>query len=99
MSPEQARGIYALGADGAIKEVARDLGRLDGVFEMDDGTVLVTDWNSGSLSRWSPKTGMEPLAKGFKGPADFCVVPEGQGLLVVVPDLVKSELRMVRLTR
>ena len=67
LSPQQARGIYALGADGAIKNVARDLGRLDGVFEMDDGTVLVTEWNSGSLSRWSSTTGMEPLAKGFKG--------------------------------
>lgn len=28
LSPQQARGIYALGADGAIKEVAKDLGRL-----------------------------------------------------------------------
>lgn len=40
---------------------------------------------------------MEPLAKGFRGQADFCVVRDGQGLMVVVPDLVKSELRMVRL--
>jgi sugar lactone lactonase YvrE len=99
MSAEQARGIYALGPGGEIKVLAKDLGRLDGVFEMDDGTLLVTDWNSGSLSRWSAKTGMEPLAKGFKGPADFCVVPQADGLLVVVPDLVKSELRMVRLSR
>lgn len=43
LSPQQARGIYALGADGAIKEVARELGRLDGIYEMDDGTFLVTD--------------------------------------------------------
>lgn len=66
---------------------------------MDDGTFVVTEWNSGSLSRWSPQTGLEPLAKGFKGPADFCVVPDGPGLLVIVPDLVKSELRIVRLSR
>jgi hypothetical protein len=39
------------------------------------------------------------LATGFKGPADFCVVPEAQGLMVVVPDLVKSEVRMIRLAR
>lgn len=43
--------------------------------------------------------GPEPLAKGFKGPADFCVVPEANGFLVVVPDLVQSELRIVRLAR
>lgn len=42
---------------------------------------------------------MEPLAKGFKGPADFCVITDAHGLLVVVPDLVKSELRMIRLVR
>jgi sugar lactone lactonase YvrE len=99
MSPDQARGIYALTAGGEIKTLARDLGRLDGLYEMDDGTLLATDWNSGSLFRWSAKTGMEKLASGFKGPADFCVVPESGGLLVVVPDLVKSELRLVRLAR
>jgi sugar lactone lactonase YvrE len=99
MSAEQPRGIYSLGAGAEIKVLAKDLGRLDGVFEMDDGTLLVTDWNSGSLSRWSAKAGMETLAKGFKGPADFCVIPDAQGLLVIVPDLVKSELRMVRLAR
>jgi hypothetical protein len=31
------------------------------------------------------------------GPADFCAVPQGKDLLVVVPDLVKSELRLARL--
>jgi sugar lactone lactonase YvrE len=99
MSPQQARGIYSLGGGGEIKVLAKELGRLDGVFELDDGTLLVTDWNSGSLSRWSATAGLQPLARGFKGPADFCVVSEAQGLMVVVPDLVKNELRMVRLAR
>jgi hypothetical protein len=99
MSPEQARGIYSLGANGEIKELAKDIGRLDGLYQLNDGTILATDWNSGSLFRWSPKTGMETLASGFKGPADFCVVPESKGYMVVVPDLVKGELRMVRLTK
>lgn len=66
---------------------------------MRDGSLLVTDWNSGSLSQWSPKTGMRGLAKGFKGPADFCVVPDDKGLTVVVPDLAKSEPRFVRLAK
>lgn len=99
MSAEQPRGIYALSPGGEIKTLAKDVGRLDGLYEMDDGTLLVTDWNTGSLFRWSAK-GTETLAKGFKGPADFCVVPEAGGvLLVVVPDLVQSELRFVRLTK
>jgi sugar lactone lactonase YvrE len=97
LSPEQARGIYAVSAAGDVKPLSKDLGRLDGLYQMDDGTLLVTDWNSGSLLRWSEKGGTTSLASGFKGPADFCVVPEAGGLLVVVPDLVKSELRLIRL--
>jgi hypothetical protein len=64
-----------------------------------DGSLLLTDWNTGSLAHWSAKGGMQPLAKGFKGPADFTVVPEAKGLLVVVPDLAKSELRFIRLAQ
>ena len=96
MSAEQPRGIYSVDARGEIKTLAKDIGRLDGLYQMDDGSLLVTDWNSGSLFRWSAK-GIETLAKGFKGPADFCVIPEANGFLVIVPDLVQSELRMVRL--
>jgi hypothetical protein len=98
-APEQPRGIYALGGGGEIKTLAKDLGRLDGLYQLDDGTLLVTDWKTGSLFRWSEKSGVETLAKGFKGPADFGVVPESGGLLVVVPDLVQSELRVVKLAR
>lgn len=98
-SAEERRGIYSVTPTGEIKTLAKDVGRLDGVYEMDDGSLLITDWGSGSLSRWTASSGMEPLAKDFKGPADFCVIPEGNGLLVVVPDLVKSELRFVRLAR
>jgi hypothetical protein len=94
--PDQPRGIYALGADGKVKTLARDLGRLDGVYQAKGGTLLVTDWASGALLAWSAKGGKQTLASGFKGPADFCVVPEKDGLLVAVPDLVKSELRLVR---
>jgi sugar lactone lactonase YvrE len=98
MSPDQPRGIYSVDAGGEVKTLAKDIGRLDGLYQMDDGSLLVTDWNSGSLFRWSGK-GIETLAKGFKGPADFCVIPEANGFLVIVPDLVQGELRMVRLAR
>jgi len=97
MSAEQPRGIYSLGAGGELKALSKELGRLDGLYEMSDGTLLATDWNSGSLFSWTPKTGMKTLASGFKGPADFCVVREAKAYLVVVPDLVKGELRMIRL--
>ena len=96
-SDKEARGIYALDAKGEVKALSKPLGRLDGLYEMKDGTLLVTDWNSGTLFTWSEKTGMQTLASGFKGPADFCVVANAKGLMVVVPDLVKGELRMVQL--
>jgi len=61
--------------------------------------MLVTDWKAGFLLWWDRTAGVKRLATGFKGPADFCVVSEAQGLMVVVPDLVKSELCMIRLAR
>jgi hypothetical protein len=82
-----------------VKPISAEIGRLDGLYETQDGTLLATDWDSGSLFAWSEKGGMRKLATGFKGPADFCVVPSGKGLLVVVPDLVKSERRFVQLGR
>ena len=91
-------GIYSVDAGGDLKALSKDLGRLDGVVQLDDGTLLVTDWKSRSLFRWDPKMGVEILVTGFKGPADFCLVPEAEGFLVVVPDLVKSELRVIRLS-
>jgi hypothetical protein len=98
-SQDEARGIYTLSSDGEPKALSKPLGRLDGVYQMQDGTVLVTDWNAGALATWSATREMEPLASGFKGPADFCVVPNAEGFMVVVPDLVKRELRMVQLAQ
>lgn len=46
---------------------------------------------------WSDKAGMTTIASGFKGPADLCAFPHDGGLMVVVPDLVKSELRLIQL--
>jgi hypothetical protein len=93
---DKPRGIHMFAPNGEISELGAPIGRLDGVYELRDGTgLLVTDWNSGTLSRWSPAMGMTPLARDFKGPADFCVL----GTTVYVPDLVKSELRIVRLGR
>ena len=98
-SDKEPKGIYSVNAKGEIKDLAKDIGRLDGVYQMKDGTVLATDWNSGSLFSWSAKDGKQTLASGFKGPADFCVMSQGDKYLVVVPDLVKSEVRMIRLSR
>lgn len=96
-SNEEARGIYAMMPGGEPKALAEGIGRLDGIYQVKSGDLLVTDWDTGSLNLWSAKAGLQKLAADFKGPADFAVVPNDGGLLVVVPDLVKSELRLLQL--
>ncbi|HEX2255140.1 MAG TPA: hypothetical protein VHG92_00315 [Afifellaceae bacterium] len=96
-SAEEPRGIYRMEPGGEPTALAEELGRLDGVYEMEDGTLLVTNWDAGALGAWDDSMGFQELATGFQGPADFAVVPNDEGLLVVVPDLVTSELRLIRL--
>ena len=67
----------------------------NGLYPARDGSLLVTDWNSGSFFQWSAAGGRNELAKGFKGPADFCVM----GDTAYVPDLPGSVLRIIKLTR
>jgi hypothetical protein len=73
------------------------IGMLDGLFVMSDGDILATDWMSGSLFQWNKTMGIKKLATDFKGPADFCAFENAKGLMVVVPDLVKGEMRFVQL--
>ena len=96
-SPKDPRGIYSLGRHGGTKTLADGVGQLDGVYQMKDGSLLITDWKSGSFSHWSAKGGLKPLATGFKGPADFCVMPDVKGLTAYVPDLVQGQVRIVKL--
>ena len=97
LSPDKPRGIYALGVSGQIKKLSEPIGRLDGIYELRDGSYLATDWNSGSLFQYLASGEMRKLADGMKGPADFCVIPQAGGLTVVVPDLVQGQLRFVQL--
>lgn len=97
-SANEPRGIHALAPGGDVKALADAVGQLDGVYQGADGTILYTDWKSGSLLARRASGEVLTLARGFKGPADFCVLPEDGGrLLVAVPDLVKSEVRLIRL--
>jgi hypothetical protein len=96
-APNKPRGIYALGVSGQIKKLSAPLGGLDGIYPLPDGSMLSTDWNTGSLFRWTEGGEMRKLADGFKGPADFCVLRQAGGLMVVVPDLVQSQVRFIQL--
>jgi hypothetical protein len=96
-SKDEPRAIYALASRKDPVPLTDNIGMLDGLYQMKDGTLMATDWATGSLFTWRKGEGMRKLATGFKGPADFATVPNGQGLLVVVPDLVQGELRFVQL--
>jgi hypothetical protein len=98
--PNNPRSISVLGVSGQLKRLTDPFGGLDGVYELKDGSLLFTNWYNGTLSHWSENGGIKELAKGFKGPADFCIVPAGDGsMTVVVPDLPQSQLRFIHLRR
>jgi hypothetical protein len=94
---DKPQAIYEMAPGKDPVAISDKIGMLDGVYRLKDGSLLVTDWVSGSLFHWSKKGGMQKLAGDFKGPADFCVVSNKEGYLVAVPDLVKGEIRLVQL--
>lgn len=96
-SKDEPRGIYSFKPGQEPKLISKPLGTLDGVYQMRNGDLLATDWVTGSLFQWNEKMGMKILAKDFKGPADFCVIPNKQGLLVALPDLVQKNIRIIQL--
>jgi DNA-binding beta-propeller fold protein YncE len=68
--------IHSITMEGEIKVLAAGLGSLDGIVQLVDGSMLVTDWKVGSLLWWNKIVGVKKLATGFKRPADFCAVSE-----------------------
>ena len=90
-SKDKPHGIYEMAPGKVPKLISEPIGLLDGLYQMKNGDILATDWVTGSLFQWNKKMGVKKLATGFKGPADFCVVPNAKGLLVAVPDLVKRD--------
>ena len=96
-SKDKPHGIYEMAPGKEPKLISKNIGMLDGLYRMKNGDLIATDWVSGAVFQWNKKMGKNDLATGFKGPADLCVIPNKQGLLVVVPDLVKGEMRFVQL--
>ena len=94
---DNPRGIYSLVPGKEPQLISDKIGMLDGLYLMSNGDVLATDWMTGSLFQWNKTMGVKKLATDFKGPADFCAFENAKGLMVVVPDLVKGEMRFVQL--
>ena len=94
---DKPHGIYEMMPGQEPKQISDNIGMLDGLYRMKNGDLIVTDWITGSMFQWNKKMGKKDLVTGIKGPADLCAIPNKKGLLVVVPDLVKGELRFVQL--
>jgi hypothetical protein len=92
---DKPRGIYSMERDGSLHTIVQPFGRLDGLYQLPDGSILFTDWATGSLNHWSLAGGLVQLASDFQGPADFCVLRD----TVYVPDLAKNEIRALKLAR
>jgi len=100
LAADKPKGLYLLGVSGQIKALSEPFGRIDGLYEMADGSLLYTNWDTASLSHRTEAGISTPLAAGFKGPADFTVIPLGKDeMTVVVPDLPASQLRFIHLRR
>lgn len=96
-SNKHPQGTYERKPGGKPKLISKPIGMLDGLYQIKDGDLLITDWISGSLFQWNEKTGMHALAKGFKGPADIAVIPNTRGNPVALPDLVTGKIHQIRL--
>jgi len=96
---DKPHGIYSMAPGKDPVAISDKIGMLDGLYQMKNGDIIATDWVSGTLFQWNKTMGKHDLASGFKGPADLCAMPNKQGLLVVVPDLVTGQMRFVQLGR
>ena len=99
VGPDKPQPIWALGVSGQLKKLSEPIGRLDGAYEMPDGSLLLTDWDSGSVFLRSESDERRKVADGFKGPADLCVMPQSGGLTPYIPNLVQSQVRIVQLRK
>ncbi|HUU41153.1 MAG TPA: hypothetical protein VMW42_09440 [Desulfatiglandales bacterium] len=98
-SGDSAGRIYKLKKQGMIEPISPELGRIDGLAVLSDGTILYTDWKGKGLFELDKNGQIRLLAGGFDGPADFAVVSRADGYLIVVPDLVKGDLRFFTINK
>lgn len=89
--------ICRIAEAGRLEPVASPVGGVDGLAVLRDGTILYTAWAGKGLFALGKDGKSSLLSGGFSGPADFAVVPEDGGYKIIVPDLVKGELRIILL--
>jgi hypothetical protein len=99
LDKDHPKAIFMMKPGQDPKALTKDIGLLDGLYQTKDGDIIATDWVTTSLFVWSEKAGMKTLVTGVKGPADFAVLPNKQGLLIALPDLVQGQIRLIQLSK
>ena len=94
------RGISSVSPKGEVKELLPPFGQLDGIAHTKDGkNIFFSDWKSKTLYKMKIKEKPEAVATGFEGPADFALWEDDKGIHIVIPDLAKSEMRLIDILR
>jgi sugar lactone lactonase YvrE len=81
-------------SDGALENIADDLGAADGIVRDDKGNLYVSDWKGGRVFRLPGGNGKPVLiATGFQAAADICLGADGKHL--IVPDLKAGTISLL----
>lgn len=49
-----------------LEQIVKNVGPLDGVAQLDDESLVMTDWKSGTLLMWNPTAGVKNWHRGSK---------------------------------
>jgi len=94
------KGLYSVSSKEEIKELLPPFGKLDGIAHTKDGkTIFFSDWKTKSLYKMKIGGKPEAVATGFEGPADFALWEDDESFHIAIPDLAKSEMRLIDITK
>ncbi len=90
------RGLYSVSSKEEIKVLLSPFGQLDGIAHTKDGkSIFFSDWKSKTLYKMKIGGKPEAVATGFEGPADFALWEDDESFHIAIPDLAKSEMRLI----
>lgn len=94
------RGLYSVSSKEEVKVLLPPFGQLDGIAHTKDGKyIFFSDWKTKTLYKMKIGGKPEAVATGFEGPADFALWEDDEGFHIAIPDLAKSEMRLIDISK